>query len=314
MVPLSLNNGARWFASAVLAVTMLVILWGAYVRVTGSGAGCGAHWPTCNGTLIANVKTRATAIEFTHRATSGFSLLLVFAQALFILKRVKAPHKVRKAAVASMLFMLSEAAVGAALVLLEMVASNASLARGGWMVLHLGNTFFLIATLALIVEWTGTEQTTSRLNLSAGKPWFIGMTLMLIASAGGALSALGDTLFPVASLAQGWAQDFSAFSHLFLRLRLLHPAFAILCAGYLTYQVAKRKRHANPPAAQAMRWLMVCVHTQVLCGVINWLLLAPAWMQLVHLLIADLAWLSLVVLTARVSWTDKGYTPPHRAT
>ncbi len=44
-----------WFsryAWGVLLWNVLVALWGAYVRATGSGAGCGSHWPTCNGEIL----------------------------------------------------------------------------------------------------------------------------------------------------------------------------------------------------------------------------------------------------------------------
>ena len=52
------------FAWGVLGYNLAVILWGAYVRATGSGAGCGSHWPLCNGTIVQPSPTTATLIEF----------------------------------------------------------------------------------------------------------------------------------------------------------------------------------------------------------------------------------------------------------
>ena len=66
-------------AWAVLAYNVVVILWGAIVRATGSGAGCGSHWPLCNGVVLPNAEKASTLIEFAHRATSGIALLLVVA-------------------------------------------------------------------------------------------------------------------------------------------------------------------------------------------------------------------------------------------
>src|SRR5215813_13700333 len=63
-----------WFA---LAFNLLVIVWGAYVRASGSGAGCGSHWPLCNGEVIPGSPTIKTVIEFSHRLSSGLALLLV---------------------------------------------------------------------------------------------------------------------------------------------------------------------------------------------------------------------------------------------
>src|SRR5262249_16113254 len=70
------------FAWAVLAYDVAVAAWGSYVRATGSGAGCGSHWPLCNGELVPHTEAwRRTSmlIEYSHRATSGLALLLTFA-------------------------------------------------------------------------------------------------------------------------------------------------------------------------------------------------------------------------------------------
>src|SRR6188472_342187 len=105
------------FAWAVLAYNVAVIVWGAYVRATGSGAGCGAHWPLCNGTVILRAPAVETLIEFSHRATSGLSLILVVVLFFWARRVAAAGHPVRLGATLSLAFMLSEAALGAGLVL-----------------------------------------------------------------------------------------------------------------------------------------------------------------------------------------------------
>jgi cytochrome c oxidase assembly protein subunit 15 len=65
------------FTRVNLAYTLLVILWGAYVRASGSGAGCGAHWPLCNGEVLPRPERIQTVVEFMHRGSSGVSLTLV---------------------------------------------------------------------------------------------------------------------------------------------------------------------------------------------------------------------------------------------
>ena len=65
------------FARTLLGYTLGVILFGAGVRITDSGAGCGQHWPTCNGEVLHLPKSLHTLIELTHRLTSGLSLLAV---------------------------------------------------------------------------------------------------------------------------------------------------------------------------------------------------------------------------------------------
>ena len=50
--PISRFPQFQKFAWAVLGWNILVVLWGAYVRASGSGAGCGNHWPFCNGEVV----------------------------------------------------------------------------------------------------------------------------------------------------------------------------------------------------------------------------------------------------------------------
>lgn len=137
-----LNNFAR-YAWAVLGYNIFVILLGAFVRSSGSGAGCGSHWPLCNGEVLPRAPEVATLIEFSHRLTSGLALLLVGGLLLWA-RRLYAPGQpVRVAAMWSMVFILVEALVGAALVLLELVAGNPALLRGVVIAVHLANTLLL---------------------------------------------------------------------------------------------------------------------------------------------------------------------------
>src|SRR5919204_348024 len=108
-------------------------------------------------------------------------------------------------------------------------------------------------------------------------------------------SALDDTLFPSSSLAHGVAQDFSSTAHLFLRLRILHPFLAI-AAGALAVAAAWHAQ-ATHPSEHQRRWARIVtglVTLQLGVGLANVLLLAPIWIQLVHLLLADLLWIALV--------------------
>ena len=87
------------FAWLLLACNIGVILWGAYVRASGSGAGCGSHWPLCNGEVIPRLPATATLIEYSHRLTSGAALLGVVA--LFVwTRRVRPPRDPARAGAA----------------------------------------------------------------------------------------------------------------------------------------------------------------------------------------------------------------------
>lgn len=288
------------FAWSLLAVNLAVVLWGGFVRATGSGAGCGRHWPTCNGALVPREPGVQTAIEFTHRVTSGIALLLVVALVVWAVRVLPRGHAARKAAWASLAFMLSEALVGAGLVLFGWVAKDASAARGWVMAVHLTNTFLLLGALALTAEWSARPGGLSLVGRGrAAGVLGAGLAMVLLAGVTGAIAALGDTLFPATSFAQGLRDELSGEAHLLLRLRLLHPfaaigAGAVLVAASRSALRARREERVRRTAVA----LAAIVAVEIAVGVVNVLLLAPVWLQLVHLLLADLAWLALVLLAA----------------
>lgn len=297
------------FSAIVLAFTVLVILWGAWVRVSGSGAGCGSHWPTCNGEVLPQAPSTKTLIELTHRITSSVSYFLVVAQLVWSFKVFERGHAGRRAAAWSLFFMTTEALVGAGIVVFEKVAHDKSLARGWWMSAHLANTFMLLGTMGLVV-WLAYNKTAlpSRWSLFGslrGKPkWLLlgGIAAVLVTGITGAIAALGDTLFPSKTFAEGFAQDLSSQAHVFLQLRALHPFAAVLTAVYLIVVGASFARHSPDARTQSTaRALGFLVVVQVLVGLVNLLLAAPAAMQLVHLLVADAVWLALIALAASVA-------------
>ena len=297
-----------WFT---LGWNVLVILWGAVVRATGSGAGCGAHWPTCNGEVIPPSPTVATLIEFSHRATSGIALLLVAALLYQAWRQLDRRHLARFWAIASMLLILSEAAIGAGLVLFQRVAGDTSTSRGYWISGHLINTFLLLAALVLTARFLSAPRWASAPGFFAaigatfgpaarGWPAILAVMALLATGISGAIAALGDTLFKATSLVEAIAQDFSSESHIFLRLRVLHPFIALL-GGALILFLAYRMVVQNPTRPTVRRrgqWLGGLVVAQWFLGLVNIVLLAPTWLQIVHLLVADLIWMTLIFALA----------------
>ncbi|MBK6518870.1 MAG: COX15/CtaA family protein [Polyangiaceae bacterium] len=290
-------------AWATLGYTIAVILWGAYVRASGSGAGCGSHWPTCHGEVLPRAPTTATVIELTHRVTSGLALLSVVVQLVLSRRTFASGHLARRAAGWSLFFMVTEALVGAGLVIFEKVAHDKSLARGWWMGAHLINTFMLIASMALVVFAASREG--PAFARPKGRPALLlgaGLGALLLTGVSGAVAALGDTLFPADSFREGFAMDLHPEAHVFLQLRALHPFVAALTAVLLLYVGSSFARSgAEPATRRAAHALAGLVVLQVGVGLLNLLLAAPTAMQLVHLLFADAVWLATVALTACVA-------------
>jgi heme A synthase len=292
------------YAWATLAGNILVILWGAFVRASGSGAGCGSHWPLCNGEVIPKAPGTAMLIELAHRVTSGMALLLVVGLVILAWRERPKGHPARRAAALSMILMLTEAAVGAGLVLFELVAQNKSMARAMFMSVHLVNTFFLLAFLTLTAHFAsggaafrwGRWRGRGSAALGAG----LGMAALIAAGVSGAVAALGDTLFPAMSLTEALKQDLSSSSHLLIRLRLLHPVISVTAGVIVGLLAARVLALPETPLVRPARRVVVLVFLQVMAGVANVFLLAPVWMQIVHLLLADLLWISAVLLGAQV--------------
>lgn len=301
------------YAWVVLAYNLAVIVWGAFVRASVSGNGCGSHWPLCNGEFIPTAPQLKTLIEFSHRLTSGLSVVLLVGLAVWAWRAYPRGHRVRRAALLSVVFIFTEALVGAGLVLFELVAENASTARALFMSVHLLNTFVLLAMLAL-TAWWATDGPPVRLTGQGIVPHLcaLGLLGLLVLAVSGAITALGDTLFPARTLSAGMQQDFSPTAHFLLRLRVLHPALALAVGCYVVLTASYISNFLRPTArVKRLSALLITVFLlQLGAGLLNLYLLAPVWLQLTHLLLADLLWLALVLTTAAALAVPAGEVAP----
>jgi heme A synthase len=288
------------FAWGVLAYDLAVVAWGAYVRATGSGAGCGRHWPLCNGEIIPQSPRTQTLVELSHRVSSGVALVLSAVLLVWAWRAFPRGHLARTGAAAGMALMLMEAGIGAALVLFELVAHDASMKRALSVSLHLGNTFLLLAATALTAWWASGGAPPRMAGQRAVLPLLaVPLVAMFFVGASGAVTALGDTLFPPSSLAAGLAQDLAPGAHAFVRLRALHPLLASLTAALIVL-ASGLVRALRPERSVRIlsRVAAVLAMAQVGAGLLDIATLAPVWLQLVHLVMADLVWIALVLLAA----------------
>jgi cytochrome c oxidase assembly protein subunit 15 len=290
-----------WF---LLAFAIAVVLWGAGVRATGSGAGCGDQWPLCNGGWLPRAPALHTIIEFTHRITSGPTLgLFVIGLVVLAFRLFPRRHLVRRLSVLAALFTVTEALIGAALVLLGHVGSNASPDRAYTLAIHLLNTMVLLGAMAL-TAWFARASAGASEQQPISQLLVVGAPLaFLTICVTGVIAALGDTLFPPHSLAQGLKQDLSPTAPVFVRLRVWHPIVAAVLGCFLigaALIIVLRKRPSPVVRKLAMAVIFLTL-LQAGAGAINILLLAPVWMQITHLFIADSLWIVLVLLAADVS-------------
>lgn len=300
----------RRFAWAFVAYLMFVILFGAWVRITHSGAGCGSHWPTCNGMILPLEPSLETIIEFSHRVTSGllgiFGLIFVGWAALAF-KR----HRVTLVASVSLLFVILEGLVGAGLVLKELVADDDSIARAVIIAFHLVNTLVLTGAAALTAWWSTDAEQPRTPTVRGTAYWLLAASLLaiVVTSMTGAITALGDTLFPVqAGLDEGMLErlqaELSPAKHFLVRLRVVHPIVAMVAALLIHRTGAWVQDNSTGRLQKLARAMQHAVLLQVGIGLLNIALAAPGWMQLVHLLAAQIVW--VVTVLAFVSARERG--------
>lgn len=300
------GRGLPTFAALTLGFMVLVILWGAVVRATGSGAGCGNHWPLCNGDFLPHHPRLTTLIEFTHRSMSGICTTLVAALLAWTLLAHPKGDRARKAAGLSTFLLLTEALLGAVLVKGGFVENNASDARVAMQCIHFTNTMLLLAALTLTWSFlrnnphdpldsrnpssSKRSSPTSRTLAVRTLAWAsLGLTLLVGAT--GSVAALADTLFPSPNLRAAIAQDFSLSAPLLIRMRWMHPA-SVLLASVVVFALCTRL------APRPARLLLGLLAGQMILGVLDVALLAPVTLQVLHLLLADLYWIALVTIAS----------------
>jgi cytochrome c oxidase assembly protein subunit 15 len=293
------------FAWGVLAFFIATILWGAVVRATGSGAGCGDHWPLCNGTVMQQSPTLHTVIEFSHRVSAGaIDSILVLTLAVWTWRRTGAGHLARWAIGASIFLTVTEGALGAVLVKMGLTAESRSPLRAPVEALHFSNTLLLVAALTLTAHFLARREGFRRRDIRVSAPvaTTVGLIGMMIVGVTGSLAALGDTLFPASSLGSALAQDFSATSGWLLRWRWTHPTIALVAGIFLIWLLRAAKRAAGWDNRGLSSAVIALLAVQYVLGALDVVLLAPVWLQVLHLLGADVLWAVLVVLAARVTF------------
>lgn len=312
--------GVRRWAWATLAFFVLVVLEGAVVRATSSGGGCGAHWPLCNGEFLPHHPKLTTIIEFTHRSLTGISTAMFALLIGWTFYATPKRHPARRTSVIAGLLLLSEGALGAILVLKHLVERNTSGARVVMQSVHFTNTLLLLGATAATAVLLGTQRTPTKAGRAIRNASLLAIGATILTGATGSLAALADTLFPSPDLRTALAADFAAHSPLLIRMRWMHPAASALATLATVLLVVALRRGGEGRTATL---LLVNLGVQIVVGIADVALLAPVWIQVLHLFSADMFWITLVIiawpfyssrtLTQVTAEQTPGHSARHRA-
>lgn len=287
------------FTLISLVYTLIVIAWGGLVRASFSGDGCGRHWPTCQGQIIPLGADTKTMIEFSHRLSGALSGFIAIGLLYVGFKYFPRRSAARWAASLAFAFTIVEGAIGAKLVLQSLVARNPSIARAFWMMIHLVNTFILLASM-FVLWWLAMGRPKPQFKKQGAVMFGIIFAAagMLLLGVTGALAALGDMLYPAKTLVDGLKADLDPTSDILVRLRFMHPLVAMsvgVFAVFISSFLSKVRPH--PMVRQYASWVVSVFAFQMLFGLANLLSHAPVAMQIGHLFIADVLWLLFIGLS-----------------
>jgi cytochrome c oxidase assembly protein subunit 15 len=243
----------------------------------------------------------ATIIEFLHRMSSGVVLIGILLLLAWTFKRTQRGAWARVTVATATLLTINEAFLGAMLVVLHYVDKNQSVGRSIFLALHLTNTMLMVAALALTAYFLSAGSTASRyLTRFQHLPTAIfGLGATLIIAVSGSLAALGDTLFPAQTLSAALQQDFAPHTNWLIRVRILHPLSAMVATFFVAWLAFRSVTAVDAKPQRRLAFAVVLLlGFQIALGLADVSLLAPVWMQVLHLLGADLLWISMVALTA----------------
>ena len=275
----------RRLAVVTIAATFVLIAVGGLVRATDSGLGC-PDWPRCFGKLVPPAELHAW-IEHSHRLIASVVMALV---ALMVVAawRTGQDRVVRRASVAALVMVLSQAVIGAFVVWWKLEAESVTL--------HLATALALVALLIYIgfrARWPadrsrrqGQDRRFVRL-VAAGA----GLTYLQMLVGSTVTGYHAGLAYPLNVLLPDLGPSVA-------RIQLLHRTLAVLVGALVvvTWVVARRTQRAHPTVTRLAGYAAGLVAVQIGLGVANVANRLSALTVVPHLAVGALLWGTMVAL------------------
>jgi heme o synthase len=289
------NSSFANYAWVVLAYNFLVVAWGVFLRASNFGDGCGTNWPFCGGEKNPAKGSLATLVESSHRLSTMLVGVLVIIMLVWSIRKFERGHLARRASWVVLGLTLFEGFIGRHLVVRELVTSNDTVERALWMCLHVTSTFGLLGAIAIaalsashIRPLQFKKQGVAGWLLATG---FIGTILLGVS---GAISAFGHQVRPDV---HGLSDRLKPAAFWASKLAVAHPVGSASIGLFLLLMVGLVQHlRPDPFVRNAGKLVIGLLGVQMLVGLINIFYKAPIGLQMVHLVMADANWVSLVVL------------------
>jgi heme A synthase len=279
-----------YLALTTALLTLGLIVFGAVVRVTDSGLGCGNEWPTCHGSLIPPLDNITAVIEWLHRAFAVFIGLFGIVTLIQAVRAFRRRNRlVLMATLTAALLFAAQSMLGALVVILDLPPTAVTLHLGTAMLL-LGA--LLVGGLASIYQPQARyarDQFTTLAFLAAALTLIIILTGALVRGAGASLSCTDWPLCNGAVVPLGQGQG--ALIHWTHRVAVLGLGITLAMLVWQAWKVRPAGSVRILAAAGFGAYLM-----QVGVGALYVFSMAADWTGAAHVGFAAITWSLLVSL------------------
>lgn len=289
------NSGFATFAWIVLIYNLLVVGFGVFLRAAGLGDGCGENWPLCTGEKNPVKGSFATLIESTHRISTTLVGLFAIIMVVWAFRYFAKGHPAKKMAVGFLVMTLFEGLVGRHLVVKGLVTDKDTVERAMWMMAHVVSIFLLLGfNVGAALSTSGIRPIQFRNQGVVG--WLLGLGFFgtFLLGVSGAISAFGHQVRPDV---EGLSERLQTGAFWASKLAIAHP-IGSASIGLFMFLMCGLIQHLRPDpfVKNACRTVIGLLALQMGVGLLNIFMSAPIFMQMIHLVLADLNWISLVVL------------------
>ena len=289
------NSGFSTFSWLVLIYNLLVVGFGVFLRAAGLGDGCGENWPLCTGEKNPAKGSFATLIESTHRISTTLVGLFAIIMVVWAVRYFTKGHPVKKLAIGFLVMTLFEGLVGRHLVVKGLVTDKDTVERAMWMMAHVLSIFLLLGcNVGAALATSGIRPIQLRNQGVVG--WLLGFGFVgtFLLGISGAISAFGHQVRPDV---EGLSERLQAGAFWASKLAVAHP-IGSASIGLFIFLMCGLIQHLRPDpfVKNACRTVIALLAVQMAIGLLNIFLSAPIFMQMIHLVVADLNWISIVVL------------------